>query len=197
MSMWKKIKQLLNPQTEDSNREDDELEFVSFQSKDPIDVLFAKNFIASGGQFFYCENEQEALEHLKEIVDNEQIDEVICFDEHLKSYLNRLNVKHHSNLNSSADFSFIECEYLAAFDGAIMISSHQTNGRILSTLPHNFIVFASPKQLVSNIGEGMQKIKTNKSDNIPSITSIRGKKMHNFDSSSSAKNIFLLLVEQA
>jgi L-lactate utilization protein LutB len=194
--MWKKIKQLLNPQTDESGREEDELEFVSFQSKDPIDVLFAKNFIASGGQFFYCENEQEALENLNEIIVNEQIDELICFDDDLKSYLNRLNVKHNTNLNSTSDFSFVECEYLAAFDGAIMISTHQTNGRILSTLPNNFIVFASPKQLVSSVSEGMQKIKSKKGDNIPSITSIRGKKMHNFDTSSNTKNIFLLLVEQ-
>jgi len=197
MSMWKKIKHLLNPQNDESDQDETELEFVAFQSKDPVDVLFAKNFIAGGGQFFYCENEQEALEHLQEIIANEQIDEMICFEDKLKSYLNRLNVKHSTNLNSSVDFSFIECEYLVAFDGAIMLSSHQTNGRKLSDFPHNFIVFATPGQLVSNISEALQRLKSSKSDNIPSdITSIRGKKMHNFDSSSNAKNIFLLLVEQ-
>lgn len=197
MSMWKKIKQFLNPQADELDQNDDELEFVAFQSKDPVDVLFAKNFIAGGGQFFYCENEQEALEHLQEIIKNEQIDQMICFEDKLKSFLNRLSVKHNTDFNSPTNFSFIECEYLVAFDGAIMLSSHQTNGRKLSAFPHNFIVFASPGQLVSNISEALQRLKSTKGNNIPSdITSIRGNKMHNFDSSSNAKNIFLLLVEQ-
>jgi len=196
MSMWKKIKQLLNPQAEEPGQEE-ELEFVAFQSKDPVDVLFAKNFIAGGGQFFYCEDEQEALEHLQEIITNEQIDKAICFEDTLKSYLSRLNVESTSSLNPGVDFSFIECEYLVAFDGAIMLSAHKTNGRKLSSFPDNFIIFAHPGQLVSNISEALQRLKSTKSDNIPSdITSIRGKKMHNFDSSSNAKNIFLLLVEQ-
>lgn len=196
MSMWKKIKQLLVSQSEDTSSDESELEFVAFQSSDPIDVLFAKNFNAGGGQFFYCENEQEALENLRDILENEQIDEVICFEEKLQSFLNRLNVKHTPSLGS-ADFSFIECEYLVAYDGAIMLSSHQTTGRKLNEFPDNFIVYAHPKQLVSNISEALQRLKSSKGENLPSnITSIRGKNMHNFDSSPNAKNIFLLLVEQ-
>lgn|SRR5690606_20071506 len=196
MSMWKRIKQLLVSQSEDTSSDESELEFVAFQSSDPIDVLFAKNFNAGGGQFFYCENEQEALENLRDILENEQIDEVICFEEKLQSFLNRLNVKHTPSLGS-ADFSFIECEYLVAYDGAIMLSSHQTTGRKLNEFPDNFIVYAHPKQLVSNISEALQRLKSSKGENLPSnITSIRGKNMHNFDSSPNAKNIFLLLVEQ-
>lgn len=196
MSMWKKFKQLLTSQSDESSSDESDLEFVAFQSNDPIDVLFAKNFNAGGGQFFYCEGEQEALESLKEIVQNEQLSQVICFENKLQSYLNRLNVKHTSAIGSS-DFSFIECEYLVAYDGAIMLSSHQTSGRKLNELPDNFIIYAKPKQLVSNISEALQRLKSCKGDNLPSnITSIRGKNMHNFDSSPNAKNIFLLLVEQ-
>lgn len=195
MSMWKKFKQLLTPGAESAS-EDSEVEFVAFQSNDPIDVLFAKNFNSGGGQFFYCENEQEALENLKEIIDNEQIDEIICFEDKLRSFLNRLNVRQTTYTNK-ADFSFIECEYLVAYDGAIMLSSHQTAGRKLTEFPDNFIIYAKPKQLVSNISEALQRLKSCKGENLPSnITSIRGKNMHNFDSSPNAKNIFLLLVEQ-
>lgn len=195
MSMWKKFKQLLTSQSDESSEDESDLEFVSFQSNDPVDVLFAKNFNSGGGQFFYCENEQEALENLKEIIENEQVDEVICFENKLQGFLNRLNVRH-TTVTNNADFSFIECEYLVAYDGAIMLSSHQTSGRKLNELPDNFIIYAKPKQLVSNISEALQRLKSSKGDNFPSITSIRGKKMHNFDSSTNAKNIFLLLVEQ-
>lgn len=195
MSMWKKFKQLLIPGDDSSSQDSDE-EFVSFQSNDPIDVLFAKNFNAGGGQFFYCENEQEALENLNEIINNEQVDEVICFEDKLQSFLKRINVRF-TNITNNADFSFIECEYLVAYDGAIMLSSHQTSGRKLTEFPDNFIIYAKPKQLVSNISEALQRLKSSKGENLPSnITSIRGKNMHNFDSSPNAKNIFLLLVEQ-
>ena len=197
MSMWKKIKQILSSQPEETEADENELEFVSFQSKDPIDVLFTKNFIAGGGHFFYCENEQEALENLKEIADNEGISEIICYDSKLKSLLNRLNITNSSDSNSTSDFSFIECEYLVAYDGAIMLSSHQTNGRKQEELPSNVIIYASPSQLVANISEALQRLKSVKNNNLPSnITSIRGKLVHNVDSSSNAKNIYLLLVEQ-
>lgn len=197
MSMWKKIKQFLSSQSDDAEVDDSEFELVNFQTKDPIDVLFTKNFISSGGQFFYCENEQETLSFLNEIVDNVQVDEITCFDDRLKSLLNRLNVKQTSEVNSAADFAFIGCEYLSAFDGAIMLSSRKTKGYLVSNLPQNLIVFATPKQFVSNVSEGLQKIRTQNGRNIHSITSIRGKRMHNFDSSSTAKNIYLLLVESA
>lgn len=194
--MWKKIKQFLAPQSEETDTDESELEFVSFQTKDPIDVLFTKNFIAGGGIFFYCSNEQEVLENLNYIAENEQIEDVLCFDSHLKSLLSRVNIKQSNSLNSKADFTFIECEYLVAFDGAIMLSSHQTNGRKQEDLPNNVIIYASPGQLVSNISEALQRLKSSKNDNIPTnITSIRGKNLHNVDSSSNAKNIYLLLVE--
>ena len=197
MSMWKKIKQILSSQPEETEADENELEFVSFQSKDPIDVLFTKNFIAGGGHFFYCENEQEALENLKEIADNEGISEIICYDSKLKSLLNRLNITNSSDSSCTSDFSFIECEYLVAYDGAIMLSSHQTNGRKQEELPSNVIIYASPSQLVANISEALQRLKSVKNNNLPSnITSIRGKLVHNVDSSSNAKNIYLLLVEQ-
>lgn len=197
MSMWKKIKQLIVPPSDETENDDSDLEFVTFQTKEAIDVLFTRNFVAGGGHFFYCENEQEALENLKDVIDNEQIEEIVCFDDKLKSLVNRLNVKQIKNFNSNFDFAFIECEYLVAFDGAIMLSSHQTNGRKQEDIPNNVIIYASPGQLVSNISEALQRLKSSKSDNIPTnITSIRGKNLHNVESSANAKNIYLLLVEQ-
>lgn len=196
MSMWKKIKQLLSSQSDQTENDDNDLELVSFQTKDPVDVQFAKNFIDSGGQFFYSENEKEALINLNEIIENIQIECITCFDDQLKSYLNRLNVKQSNETNDSCDFAFIGCEYLSAFDGAIIISARQSKGHLVSNLPPNLVVFATTAQFVSNVSEGLQKIRVNHGANIHSITSIRGRKMNNFGSSSTAKNIYLLLVEQ-
>lgn len=193
--MWKKIKQILGAS---SNKENDaeELEFVTFTKKDPMDVEFTKKFIAGGGMFLYSENEQEALQNLKNIIDNECIEEIICFDENLNSLLNRLNVKHTANFNSPAEFAFIKCEYLVAFDGSIMLSSHKTKGRSQEEIPTNIIVYATINQFVANVSEALTKLKNSKKDNIPTnISSIRGKNMHDFEVSSNHKNIYLILSE--
>lgn len=197
MNMWKKIKKIFTPRSVESENDDSDLEFVTFQEKDPIDVTFTKNFINGGGMFFYCEEEQETLENLKEIFDNEQFDEVVCFEDKLKSLVNRLGVKLHDNFSSELDVAFISCEYLVAFDGSIMLSSQQTKGRKQEDLPTNIIVYARPDQFTLNINEALQKLNSRKKQSIHTTTSIRGRNIHNVDASAAAKNIYLLLVEQS
>lgn len=196
MSMWKKIKKLFKPDSDSSEKDDSELEFVTFQEKDPIDVTFTKNFIAGGGMFLYCENEQETLENLKSILDNELVSELVCFEEKLINLLNRLGAKHHPDFKKDLDYAFISCEYLVAFDGSIMLSSKQTKGRKQEDLPNNIIIYARPNQFTVNINEALQKLNSRKRQSIHTTTSIRGRNIHNVDASSASKNIYLLLVEQ-
>lgn len=193
MNMWRKIKQLFVSSSRDLADDDSELEFVTFTNKEPIDVTFTKNFISGGGLFFYCENEQETLEHLQSIIDNEQIDELICLEENLISLVNRLGVRHRPSFD--LDFAFISCEYLIAFDGSIMLSSRQTRGRKQEDLPSNIIVYARPQQFAVNINEALQRLNSRRGETIPTTTSIRGRNIHNVDASAAAKNIYLLLVE--
>lgn len=84
MSLWRKIKSIITPETEKGEQDENEMDLVVFKAKDPIDVIFTKNFVSGGGLFFYCEDEQDALANLKEIVENESITEAICFNEKLK-----------------------------------------------------------------------------------------------------------------
>lgn len=194
--MWKKIKKLLNPLSDSEEKEIGGEDLITFSKKEPIDVQFTKKFVEGGGLFFYSGDEQETLLNLKEIIDNEQIEEVICFDKELNSLLNRLNVNHTINFNSNSDYAFIKCEYLVAFDGSIMVSSHTNLGRKSEEMPSNLIVFANPGQFVSNISEALQKLKSAKKDNIPTnISSIKGKNLHDFEVSSNSKNIYLILAE--
>lgn len=194
--MWKKIKKLLNPLSDSEEKEIGGEDLITFSKKEPIDVQFTKKFVEGGGLFFYSGDEQETLLNLKEIIDNEQIEEVICFDKELNSLLNRLNVNHTINFNSNSDYAFIKCEYLVAFDGSIMVSSHTNLGRKSEEMPSNLIIFANPGQFVSNISEALQKLKSAKKDNIPTnISSIKGKNLHDFEVSSNSKNIYLILAE--
>lgn len=196
MSLWKRFKNILGSRSEEEEKQEARQEIVTFQQKEPMDVKFTRQFIAGGGHFFYCENEQEALQFLNEIVLNEEIKEVSCFDSHLKTYLDRLGIRVNNELSPLPHFAFIGCEYLLAFDGQIMLSSHQIKNRKHHNLPENIIVYARPHQFVANSSEALQKLRREKQGNLPSnITSIRGKNLHNMNVSQHSKNIYLLLVE--
>lgn len=196
MSMWKKIKEMFGARPDSDEKQDEDQELIIFTKKEPIDVEFTKNFIAGGGMFLYSESEQEVLINLKNIIDNETIDEVCCYDEDLISLLNRLNIRHNNNFSGQSDFAFIKCEYLVAFDGSVMLSSHTNKGRKQEEMPVNLIIYATPDQFVSNVSEALQKLKSAKKDNLPSnISSVRGRNMHNLQVGTNSKNIYLILAE--
>ncbi|MBS7333217.1 hypothetical protein [Faecalibacter bovis] len=199
--MWKVIKKLLNKNaTDDAEENNKNVDIFRQDSSIPevsLDELFATNFNAGGGHFLYCGNENEALHNLDQIIKYENASKVICVDPNLQTKLEKIGVPNTLNPNELPQgFSFLNCEFLCAYDGSIMISAHQTAGRKVEEFPLNFIIWAKPKQFALNLSDALQKLKSLKKDNLPSnITCIRGKDMHSFSSIPNAKNIYLLLVD--
>ncbi|WP_313375579.1 hypothetical protein [Chishuiella sp.] len=201
--MWKAIKNLLKKatNTEEDLNEENHIDLFHPNYSDnniSVDEVFATNFNAGGGHFLFCENNNEVFQNLKEIIKYENVNDLICLDDNLQSILNQNNIPFVKNpLDSPYTLSFLNCEFLIAFDGSIMLSAHQTSGRNIDDFPSNFIIYARPSQLVENVGAALQKLRTLKKENLPSkITSIRGKNMHKFTNIQNAKNIYLLLVEE-
>lgn len=201
--MWKAIKNLLKKATEKSENKDDDNHIDLFhpnyfEDNISMDEVFATNFNAGGGHFLFCDNNQEAFQNLKEIINYENVTELICLDPKLQEMLTTNQIPFVVNpCDYRYTLSFLSCEFLIAFDGSIMLSAHQTCGRNIDDFPSNFIIYARPSQLVENVGAALQKLRTLKKDNLPSkITSIRGKNMHKFPNIQNAKNIYLLLVEE-
>ena len=201
--MWKAIKNLLKKANKVSDNKDEENHVDLFhpnytENNASMDEIFATNFNAGGGHFLFCDNNDEAFQNLKEIVKYENVTELICLDKQLQQILTSIDVPFVEKPSDSRyTLSFLNCEFLIAFDGSIMLSAHQTCGRNIDDFPTNFIIYARPSQLVENVGAALQKLRTLKKDNLPSkITSIRGKNMHKFPNVQNAKNIYLLLVEE-
>ncbi|MBF0596603.1 hypothetical protein [Faecalibacter rhinopitheci] len=200
--MWKAIKKIFNSvnsthtKNEDNNNVDVFGVDNSFQNSS-LDELFATNFNSGGGHFLYCENKNEAIHNLNQIIKFENSSKLICVDPYLQNILEKIETEYTINPNEIPQgFSFLKCEFLCAFDGSIMISAHQTAGRKVEEFPLNFIIWATPTQFANNLSDGLQKLKSLKKDNLPSnITCIRGKDMHSFSSIPNAKNIYLLLVD--
>lgn len=194
-NFWDKIKNIFQPNVSEDDTYD-EID-ISYPEKTPLDEQFANLFIRAGGNFLYCETVSIAAEYVKNIILSEKISRMICFDPELQKILNALGVNYIEYPSASADCSFIGCESLVAYNGSIVLSSHQRGGRGINELPNIFIIFSTPSQIEINLKDAMTTINKNKSGHLPSgITSIGGVDINQLDEENVQKpTIYLLLVE--
>lgn len=191
-NFWNKIKDIFQPESESIKEEID----LSYDHDIPLDEKFVNFFSKADGHFLYCENQSEALKYIQQIIDVERVSRFICFDEELQKMLNTLSANYINYPSATADFNFLNCENLIAYNGSIVLSSDVTSGRKLSELPDNFIIYARHEQIVTNLSEAMQIFNRRKTAGMPSgITSIGGIDADPLNGQVSTKNIYLLLVE--
>ncbi|APD07467.1 hypothetical protein UJ101_01960 [Flavobacteriaceae bacterium UJ101] len=183
--------------------ENDSIDFSSHSITDETveynedgETRFVRLYNETGGKFLYSGNESELLSYLKEIAHENNFTSFWCADPKLQKYLNSLGIEYTTVPNARNQINLIDCEYLIAFNGSVMISSHQTDNRKLHEMSNTFIVIAYPNQIVDNISDGLRKIKDLKRNNIPTnITTIKGLK-HDSMQQTNSKNIYLLLTER-
>ena len=172
------------------------------QIKDPIEILFAKNFTKKGGKFIFCETASELNNNFNNILDENKWTEknIFCNNENLILKFGLSFDSFNLELNQSNVF-FTTCEYLIANKGNILVSNHQLKSFKLNELPINLIVFSSINQIESDVSAGMTKLKNKYKNKVPSnITTLKPKKLieeNDFLSyGNSAKNIYLLLQDE-
>ncbi len=170
------------------------------EEKMPIDEKFTCNFKKNGGKFIYCTDWEDVMEAFDNIMlENDWYEQdVLCTDNKLISKFNGFNLNFISHKN--ARFFLSTCESLVANNGSILLSSNQLKEKKLGELPLDFVVFATTSQIIENLSEGLRIIKYQSSDYIPTnITSIQNfetqKEKDFMSSESSAKNLYLLLLE--
>jgi hypothetical protein len=167
----------------------------------PIDEKFTINFKANGGKFLYCDNLDEVYENFNNIVEENKWHEkpALVLDKNLLEKFKYCSIIPSKKPQDSTYF-LTTCENLIATDGSLLINSNQIASKKLPELPVNFIVFATTSQIVDNIGEGLQLIKSKNRLHIPTnITTIKHFKSADekdfLSYGSSAKNLYLLLLE--
>lgn len=138
----------------------------------PLDEQFASEFIRLGGKFVFCANEIELLENIAALYDQEGWTQLLCSEPHL------LNQFHKAKLDfvqpadpalESADACITGCEALVARTGSFLLSSRQPMGRVSPVFFPVHIVVAFAKQLVPDIGDGLQLIQQRYGENLPSM----------------------------
>jgi len=139
----------------------------------PIDIVFASNFIENGGKFIYSESIDEMRQQLFELLEKKQLQRIRMLDTKL---IDGLQFPKHLLISSEncngEETSITRCEYLAARTGSIVISSTVTKDKLAWSYCRVHIVIASVKQLVSDITGAYMKIADKYKQNFPSIVSV-------------------------
>lgn len=166
-----------------------------------IDEKFVKSFIHKGGKFLYCSEREEVEKNLIQVLQENQWNNVITFDEQLKDLLTSIKSAKTGKMIPSLPF-LTHCECLIANDGSIMFSSKQLKDKKLKDLPNNFIVYAKTSQIVKDSRDGISGIRNRSEKNSPTIISsikdfIINKTETDFMSygNTNSKTLYLLLLE--
>ena len=166
-----------------------------------VDELFVKKFIHKGGKFLYCSDEEEVEKNLTQVLQENQWNNVIAFNEDIQALLTKIQSAKTSKIIPSLPF-FTLCECLIANDGSIMFSSRQLKDKKLKDLPNNFIVFARTSQIVKDSRDGIAGIRNRAEKNSPTIiSSIKDFIIDKTDTDfmsyghTNSKTLYLLLLE--
>ena len=166
-----------------------------------VDELFVKKFIHKGGKFLYCSDLDELEKNLIQVLQENQWNNVVTFDENLKELLTKINSAKTTKIIPSLPF-LTHCECLIANDGSILFSSKQLKDKKLKDLPLNFIVCAKTSQITKDSRDGISGIRNRSEKNAPTIISsikdyIINKSETDFMSygHTNSKSLYLLLLE--
>jgi L-lactate dehydrogenase complex protein LldG len=143
------------------------------KNEELLEVLFAEELTAVAGNFIFCENGIDFIENILELADKFKWRKIYCWEPELQELLSEYEFPFYK---TDKDFEMAEvgitlCEALIARNGSIMVSNGNEAGRRLSIFPHHHIVIARTGQLVLDLKDAFQLIKTKYGNQIPSMIS--------------------------
>jgi len=166
------------------------------------ELLFAKKFTEAGGKFIYIDKGDSIIDTFIKIKEENQWDKnnVKCLSSALSK---NLGIKKTKDLFENDDLKalVIECEYLLSNTGRMLISSNQIKNNKLDSLPDILIVIATSNQFVSDVSEGMTRLKSKYLKKFPTnITTINIRNKFIEDDflsyGNSAKDIYLIISDE-
>ena len=179
-------------------KDESENDESSHQNIGSIDLIFAENFTKSGGRFIFIDEINSTKEVFEKIFEENQWDsENVCsLNANVAKNLEIKSIRKIDNENVRALVT--ECEFLISNTGRILICNKQIKSNKIEDLPSVLIVLAKSNQFVSDVSEGMTKLKNKYKGNFPNnITTLNVKNKLNEDNfltyGNSAKDIYLIL----
>ncbi len=139
---------------------------------------FAKAFTKIGGQFVFCENELDAMENIISLAEEKNWKNFFCWERKLTDLMDQCGFPYQKKEDTNFEEGMVGitlCEALVARLGSVMVSSKQQSGRRLVVIPTTHLVVAYTSQLVQDLKDALQLIRTRYQEQLPSqIASITG-----------------------
>jgi len=143
-------------------------------TSEDLAVVFAKALQKVSGNFIFCENIEEFVEHLIALSEQKEWNNLHCWHPDLQEVFAAVDFRKcriGKNLDK-ADAGITTCEALIANTGSILLSSALPSGRSLSIYPPVHICVAYTNQLVYSVNEAIELLKNRYPENLPSFVSI-------------------------
>ncbi len=167
-NILKKIRKALSsstplpfPQSEGNNS-------LYLPSQKEWELQFAEEFTRLQGKFIFCLNFEELTEQLNALLKNNNWQNVFCIEHLLKQQLSKQGISCSANL-PDCDASITSCEALVARTGSIVLSTASESGRTSSVYAPIHICIAYSNQLVYDIKDALQLVKTKYGNHLPSL----------------------------
>ncbi len=174
--LLKKIRRALVEKTDNPYAKLEEVPLYVADDELP-ELIFAREFTKAAGQFVFCEDEIQFIEHIISLAQEKKWKNIYCWDPSLQEILSKYE---YPFIGSDKNFEdavtgITLCEALIARTGSILVSSAAESGRRLSIYPHQHIVLAYTSQICGDFKEAFVALKQKYADKIPSnITAITG-----------------------
>ena len=143
------------------------------KNEELLEVMFAEELTLVSGNFIFCENGIDFVENILELADKFKWRKIYCWEPELQELLGDYGFPFYE---TDKDFEMAEvgitlCEALIARNGSVMVSNKNAAGRRLSIFPHHHIVIARTGQLVLDLKDAFQLIKTKYGNEVPTMIS--------------------------
>ncbi|CAN5256377.1 hypothetical protein BH09BAC5_BH09BAC5_24570 [soil metagenome] len=144
------------------------------ESEEPLELIFAQQFSDAGGNFVFCENDEDFVYNIGALTADENFGQLWCAETEIQKLLNEAQIPFLTSLAEleKAGTSVTGCEFLIARTGSILISSKQLSGRRAAVSPKQHIVVCKTSQLILHIKEALKAIKAKYGNTMPSMVSI-------------------------
>lgn len=164
---------LMNRTEELPAKPDFQAAIYAADDKDPA-LLFAENFIARKGNFFYAQSLEEFHDQINGFVKERGFKEIHVWEKELADELQFCNFSF-----STQDRNFLQvecgmtlCEALIARTGSMLMTSRQLSGRRLGIFPPVHVVVASTTQILPDVRDGLEFLKKKYGSRLPSMVSL-------------------------
>lgn len=170
----KRVRNALINKSQDAYADVDFDSQIYKKSDEPLEIIFAERFTALNGKFAFCEDENEFIEIISDIIKSGNLGEPFCLEDRIKNILKKGNISFSDIPDnvSKHKLSLTLCESLVARTGSVMISSKQAAGRRAPVFADTHIVVAFTSQLVEDIKDAIKNVRDKYGDKTPSLISL-------------------------